>query len=580
MAKRWILPPARGDEVTRLARTLRISELTAGVLLNRGLSEPEGARRFLQPSLQELADPAECPALVDAAQFLLDAVGAGRKLAIYGDYDADGVCAAALLLRCFRLLGAEARVYIPHRINEGYGLSREALQELRQAGAEVVITVDCGVTAAEEALFARRIGLDLVITDHHEPAAQVPPAAHVLDPKLPGWCSGYRELAGVGVAFKLAWAIGQRLGRGGRVPQEFRDLLIEMLALVAVGTVADVVPLLDENRVLAHHGLKALAASASPGLAALMTLSRVRPDQVDAWSVAFRLAPRLNAAGRMGDASAAVEMLTTDQAAHASDLAEHIEEQNRQRIKAQGEAIREAEAMLERRPELMQRSCLVLSSPDWHQGVVGLVASRLAERFWRPTFVFVTNGETACGSGRSIPGFPLFEAVRRCQELLLRYGGHAGAAGCTLPVENLPAFAERMDRLAAEKLGPARAEPQLAVDDVADLAELNPYLVRELEMLAPFGQGNPRPLFCASGLRVVGNPRTVGSNSDHLVFMVRQGDAVLRVMAPRRAHWLDQMRARKGCSFELAFRPRIDTYRGYATVELLAEDIRWAEADS
>jgi single-stranded-DNA-specific exonuclease len=583
MAKKWILAAQNDEDVRRLANALRVSDVTARVLANRGITEPGRAQRFLQPSLQELIDPCRHAPTAKAARFLLDAAHANRRVAIFGDYDADGICAAALLVRCFQYLGADPDLYIPHRVEEGYGLSCEALKELADGGAQVVVTVDCGITALQEAAYAQELGLELVITDHHEPGPQTPDAPHVLNPKLsrsgaddPGGAGlGYEYLAGVGVAFKLAWAIGQQLSAGHRVSEEFKDLLMEALSLVAVGTVADVVPLVDENRVLVHYGLQALSAPSRPGLRALIAASRLRGSGVTAYDVAFRLAPRLNAAGRMGDARAAVDMLTTSDARHAIDLADHLEEQNRLRISAQQSALEEAERRLAEDEQLMQGGCIVLADPNWHQGIVGLVASRLAERHWRPAFVFATNGQWACGSARSVPGFPLFSAVRECADLLERYGGHEGAAGITLRAENLPAFAERMRSLAAGILGQGPPAPELSLDGEVELAALNAALVRELELLEPFGKLNPEPLFAASDLRLVGNPHVVGSNGSHLAFMVRQKDSVLRVIAMNKAEWIGELRARKGEPFSLAFQPVISTYGGPSQVELRAEDMQW-----
>ena len=575
MARKWILPPDRTEPALRLATALRISEVTALLLANRGLTEPAEAQRFLQPSLHELEDPCHHEVVTAAAGFLLDAVRAGRRIAVFGDYDADGICAASLLTRCFRYLGAEVDLYIPHRVDEGYGLSCEALTELAEGGAEVVITVDCGITAIEQIACARELGLEVVITDHHQPGDELPPATHVLNPKLPGQRFGYEYLAGVGVAFKLVWALGQGLSESHRVSEEFRDLLMESLSLVALGTIADVVPLLDENRVLAHYGLRALSSPASPGLRALIATCRLPADRVTARDVGFRLAPRLNAAGRMGDARAAVEMLTTDDESLAENLAQHLEQQNRMRINAQKAALKAAEAMLQADASLHERNCIVLSSTEWHQGVVGLVASRLAERYWRPAIVFTIDGETARGSARGVPGCSLVTMIRECADMLERCGGHHGAAGLTLPTQNLPAFAKRINEVAAVHLGAEAPVPEIELDGPVQLQHLSPALVGEIGMLGPFGSGNPQPAFLASGLRLVGNARTVGAGGNHLAFMVRQDRTTLRVIAMGKADWLPELRTRKGEPFSLAFEPGIDHYRGSSSIELRAQDLQW-----
>jgi len=570
------MPAAEAADVARLANALRIAEVTARLLVNRGLTDPAKAQEFLQPSLHELTDPCDHPVVTAAARFLLDAAARGQRIAIFGDYDADGICAAALLMRCFRYLGTEVQLYIPHRVEEGYGLSCEALQELADGGAQVVVTVDCGINAHREVAYARERGVAMVVTDHHEPGDAAPPAEHVLDPKLPDCAGfGYRYLAGVGVAFKLVWAIGQELSEAHRVSDEFKDLLMEALSLVAVGTIADVVPLVDENRVLAVYGLRTLAAPARPGLRALSAACRLPAGRVTARNVAFRLAPRLNAAGRMGDARAAVEMLTTSDERHAADLAEHLEQQNRLRIRVQQAALQEAEDRLAAEPALAEGNCIVLADPNWHQGVVGLVASRLAERFWRPTFIFTLAGGLASGSARSVPGFPLLAVIKECADLLERFGGHEGAAGLTMRAENLPSFTERANEVLAHFYGHEPPEPEQRLDGEVRLCTLNVDLVRELDLLEPFGKGNPEPVFCATDLRLVGNPRLVGSTGSHLTFMVRQEDTTLRVIAMGKADWLDQLRERRADRFALAFAPTINTYRGQTSVELRAEDIRW-----
>jgi single-stranded-DNA-specific exonuclease len=335
----------------------------------------------------------------------------------------------------------------------------------------------------------------------------------------------------------------------------------------------------DENRVLARYGLRTLVSAGSPGLRALLASSRLGSlGRISARDVAFRLAPRLNAAGRMGDARAAVEMLITTDQAHAVDLAEHLDAQNRLRMKVQREALETAEAMLEADPDLRERPCIVLAGSEWHQGVLGLVASRLAETHWRPAFVFSIDGEAASGSGRSVPGIPLFHIVRECADLLERFGGHEGAAGLTLRRANLPAFADRICALAAEFAGAEEPVPELALDGEVALGSLTVALLREVDMLEPFGNGNPQPLFAASDLVLVGSPRIVGTNRSHLSFMVRQGRTTLRVIAMGRADWIDELVARKGQPFSLAFEPEINTYQGRTSVELRAEDLQWGEA--
>jgi len=571
--KKWILPPEAPADVQKLVDSLRISQAVARVLVNRGLTDPRAAMGFLQPKLNDLTDPCEHAGIVEAAGFLLEASRAGRRISIYGDFDADGICSAALLERCFRFLGANVDFYIPHRVDEGYGLNREAIEELANGGTEVIVTVDCGISSFEEVAFAREYGLDVVVTDHHEPGEQIPDATYMLNPKLPGQDFGYKYLAGVGVAFKLMWAIGQQYSGGPHVTEDFKDLLLEALALVAIGTIADVVPLVDENRILTQYGLKTLLTAASPGLRELVPHRHIRGRGVTARDVAFLIAPKLNAAGRMGEARDAVEMLITDDSETADMLSNHLEMQNRLRRATQKEAVQKAKSMVEASPELQAANCLVLSDSQWHQGVVGLVASRLCDELWRPVFVFVEEDGWARGSARSIPGFSLFDAVSRCEDLLERYGGHAGAAGLTLSMENLPAFTERINAIAGEMLGTEAPVPELELYGDLPLSALSKAVVLELERLEPCGRDNPTPMFAASGLHAVGYPQIVGSS--HLVFWVRQGQTTLRAFGPHRAGQIDEIRARQDESFSLAFEPYINDYRGESNVELRVQDLQW-----
>jgi len=575
--KKWVFPDENPAAVERLTSALRICAVTARLLVNRGFTEPTSAQQFLQPSLQELTDPTSDPRMRQAARFALDAARAGKRIAVFGDYDADGICAAALLMRAFNFLDADAHFYIPHRINEGYGLSAEALEELADAGAQLVITVDCGISAIREVAFARKRGIDVIITDHHEPGDTLPEATYLLNPKLDACSFGYKNLAGVGVAFKLVWSMGQQISDSQRVSSQFKDLLMEALSLVAIGAVADVVPLRDENRILVHYGLKTARAANRPGLSALLNAARVDAQYLNATDIAFRVAPLLNAAGRMGKADAAVELLTTSDPGEAERLADLLVKQNRLRRRVQSKTLEQARTLLAQRDPLLERNCIVLAAPDWHQGVVGLVASRLAEKFLRPAFVFTTDGEMARGSARSIEGFPLFAAVQRCADLLLRYGGHQGAAGLSLPLKNLPQFEERINAVAAELLAEERPEPELNLDGEFQLDHLNLALMRELGALGPFGKGNPEPMFAAAGLRMVGNARILGADGRHLAFMARQGDAALRVFAPGKADWIEPLRDRKGDTFSLAFQPQINRYRGQVNVELRACDLLWTE---
>ena len=575
MGSKWVIPEEDSAAVERLARTLGISSVTARLLVSRGLADALTARKFMEPSLLELRDPSENEALVQAAAFLCEAARGGRRITVFGDYDADGICATALLVGCLEAAGAQVDFHIPNRVAHGYGLSCDALETLKGRGTEVVLTVDCGISSHREAEHAAALGIDLVVTDHHKPTDGRPDALHVLNPLLEDCDFGYRHLAGVGVAFKLAWALGQALSGGPAVSQGYRDVLIDGLSLVALGTVADMVPLVDENRVLVHYGLRAMPHTASPGLRALLDNAEATGTSISARQVAFHLAPRLNAVGRMGDAAVAVQMLLAKDPHQAGELAAHHDQQNRLRRSVQKAIFQEAEQRVRAEVDLTRFGCIVLSSAQWHPGVVGLVASKLAETFWRPAFVFTEEDGMARGSARSIPGFPLFEAICQCEELVERFGGHEGAAGLTLQVTNLSPLAERMNDLAAQMMGSEPPQRQIDLDGEVRLGELNTAVLGEIRRLAPFGAGNPEPLLMAGGLSVAGSPQLVGSRRSHVAFLVRQGDTSLRAIGFGKAEWLEGLMGRRGETFALAFRPMINTFSGTGEVELRAEDLQW-----
>jgi single-stranded-DNA-specific exonuclease len=581
MSKKWKLKRSNFDGGEELARELRISPVTAVLLLNRNFSSPQKAARFLEPSLHELRDPCRDPSVREAVRLTREHISAGHRITIYGDYDADGICACALLMRALKACGASVDFYIPHRFNEGYGLNREALDEIKAAGSQLVITVDCGVTAFKEARHARGNGLDIVVTDHHQPRGQVAEAACVLNPKLPDAEFGYGELAGVGVAFKLAWALGQEFGDEGLVPERYRKTLVDLLALVAIGSIADIVPLIDENRVLTHYGLKVLPQTSIPGLKALLEVSGMADKaSINTFNVGYQLAPRLNAVGRMADARSAVEMLITEDEKRALEIAKSLHEHNIKRRSIQRLVTEEANQLVEatRAPDDMD--CIVVSHPGWHPGVIGLAASRLADYFWRPAFVFREEEGMARGSARSIPGFHLFKAIAQCDHLLHRFGGHEGAAGLTLPMENLSQFKDQISEVFRKVFEGRPPIPFLELEGEIAFEQLSQNVVREFRLLEPFGEKNPKPLFMARNLQVVGNPQLVGSRRNHLSFMARQDDTTLRVIAFQKGKWLESFKSNGRQPFALAFAPQINSWRGRNQLELRAEDVQWQEEEN
>ena len=574
--KKWIIPHADPEKIDSLSRALRMSPVTARLLVNRGLEKPDRARRFLEPNLHQLSDPSLDSGVRAAARFLKEAIKGRKHITIYGDFDADGICASALMVRALQAAGASVDFYVPHRFDEGYGLNVSALEEISRRGSDVLITVDCGIGANEQIKFANEMGLEVIITDHHQQRGELPPARQLLNPHLENCSIGYEYLSGVGVAFKLAWALGQSFGRDGSVESGFKETLVDLLPLVAIGTVADLVPMRDENRAYVNYGLKLLSGSSLPGLKALLQACGIAGKSTfSTYNIGYQLAPRLNAAGRMADARAAIEMLVTENSDKARQIASQMEQHNRKRQSIQRSISDEAMEMARETHDIENCSCIVLSSADWHPGVVGLVASRLAESFSRPAFVFYEKNGIARGSARSIPGLHLFNAVSQCSSLLNRFGGHEGAAGLTLPAAQLESFKENISTITQEFIGPEPPVPQLQLEGEIALDELSKPAVEELGLLEPYGEGNPEPLFAARGLEVVGNPQLVGSRRSHLAFLARQNQRTIRVIAFGKADWLEAINQRGNGTFSLAFQPQLNTYGNNYNVELRAEDMQW-----
>jgi len=571
MAKPWtIRPPHAG--AARLAQALGVPPLVGHVLGHRGLETPESARAFLWPTLAQLHDPSAMPGLVEAADRLVRAAQAGEPIVIYGDYDVDGITAAAILWQALRLAEANLRIYIPHRLEEGYGLNLEAVEQLAAEGARVLVTVDCGITGLEEVARARDLGLEVIVTDHHEPKpGRLPPAQVLVDPKLPGSSYPFRELSGAGIALKLAWAIGQRLSRRDRVSEPFRDFLVAATGLAALGTIADVVPLVGENHVLASFGLRALAGSRQAGLTALLETARIADKPLEADDVGFILGPRLNAAGRLGHAQDAVTLLTTADPQAAMAIAKKLDRQNRQRQNLEKQILAEAEEQVARTFSPERDAAIVLAGAGWHTGVIGIVASRLVEKYYRPTILIGIRDGQAQGSGRSIPGFHLHEALAACEKHLSNYGGHAMAAGLRLGEEAVPRFREAFLAHAASRLNREQLTPRLEVDAEVSLADVSLEAARVLERLGPFGAGNGRPVLAARSVGIAGEPRRIGRRGEHIAMHVTQGGCARRAVGWNLGE-LAEAAARAG-SCGIAFTCRVSNYRRTPEVELHLKDL-------
>ena len=580
--KRWTITPP-DDRAGELAARLKTSPLFAQVLLNRGMTDLNACNEFLRPTPKSLVDPALIPNLKVAAERIARAIRDKERIVVYGDYDVDGITATSILWHAIRLLGGEVDYYIPHRIDEGYGLNAEALAQLCDAGAKLIVTVDCGITAVEQANVACDRGVDLIITDHHEWHVEevdgerrpiLPPCLTIVHPRLPGSTYPNPHLCGAGVAFKLAWGIGLAVAGADKVDAPFRAFLVEATALAALGTIADVVPLVGENRLLAHWGLGGLKTSKLHGIQALIDSAGLTGQQLDSYHVGFLLAPRLNACGRMGHAREAVEMLTKADAPRASEIATYLEGKNRERQAMERKILEQALAqVMQHGYDKEDCRAIVLGGEGWHAGVIGIVASRIVDRLHRPTIMIATTNGHGQGSARSIPGFNLARALEACSGHLEAFGGHEMAAGLKIETPKLAEFREAFCNHASNLLSPEMLTPELQLEGVAELGALSEALVRDLKRLGPFGHGNRKPLLCCRGLTVAGPPRRVGKTGDHLQLFVRQGSASMKCIAFNYGALFDQLRT--GTRIDLAVEATINEYMGRASVELEVKDLQF-----
>ncbi|HBS30030.1 MAG TPA: single-stranded-DNA-specific exonuclease RecJ, partial [Phycisphaerales bacterium] len=552
-----------------------LEPLVLRVLTSRGLLDSAAISAFFEPALRDLHDPSLLPGVDRAAQRLLHAARHQEPIVIYADYDVDGITAAAILFHTLRALvpGCAVRTYVPHRLDEGYGLNDAAIAALGSGGARVIVSVDCGITALAPARVARALALDLLITDHHAlPAGDLPDAYALVHPRLPGSRYPFADLCGAGVAFKLAWRLATLASGSARADDHTRAVLLDNLALAAMGTVADIVPLVGENRVIAYHGLRRVPTTAIAGLGALIDASRLAGERMDAEKVGFILAPRLNACGRMGHAKEAIELLTTATGPRAAELARQLTRLNEDRQRTERAIAAQAEALaLEHAMTGADRRAIVLAHDDWHPGVVGICCSRLVALFHRPTILMRRENARCHGSARSIDAFNLHHALSRCADLLDRFGGHEMAAGLSLPVANLAEFTDRFTAIAAESITDDDLVPTLRYDCEASLDELTEPAVRQLDRLGPFGRSNPAPRLLVRSLRVTRRPEPFGRNAQHLSVFAEHKGRPMRLIG---WNWRDRADAiHSGATIDALIEPKITEWNARRTVEPVLSDI-------
>jgi len=550
---RWVVAPAPDvAEVRTLASTLHLPPALAGILVQRGYGEIEAARRFLRPSLDDLSDPLALSAMDRAVETIVGAVRRGVPILVHGDYDVDGQCASALLTRALRLAGANATAFVPHRLRDGYDFGPAGLAQAQAIGAGLIVTCDCGITAVDTVAAAKRAGIGVVVTDHHLPGPVLPAADAVLDPQQPHDRSGATNLCGAGVAFKLVQALVPALGLSPNLP-------LHLLDFVALATVADVVPLVGENRILVKHGLKLLADSRWAGLRALVETAGLAGRNIRAGHVGFILAPRLNAAGRIGDAAEGLRLLLTDDPAEAMTVARRLDALNAERQLIDQRILDQALEQVEQAGDL--EAGIVLDSEGWHPGVVGIVASRVVERYGRPTFLIAFDGDIGKGSGRSISRFDLHGALTVCGDLLERFGGHHMAAGLTLRRSNLDAFRARFTEVARQRLGPDDLGPEQRVDLEIPLTEATGDFERLARYLEPCGAGNPSPVLGVRGVRLA---RRAVVGSGHLKGLLDDGEAQLAAIG---FQWADRAAGLGDGLLDAAFRLETNDWQGLSTLQ-------------
>lgn len=548
-----------------ISREMGISPLLARLLVNRRVFTVEDARFFLKGTLEQAADPFLLPDMPVAVERIVAAVKRKEKILVYGDYDTDGVTATALMVSALRRLGAEVDYYIPHRLHQGYGLHTDALNWARQAGYGLVVTVDCGVSARKEIEEVGKAGgPEVIVTDHHHVPEELPPALAVINPCRGDSLYPFSSLAGAGVALKLAQALLEAVGEGREAWQDFLDL-------ACLGTVADMVPLVGENRLIVKYGLPKLADTSRPGLKALMQVSGLKPERLGIREVGFALAPRLNAAGRMDDPRLAVELLLCREEDQAMELAAELDRLNRKRQEVEAKVLAEALGMIEAGGA--GEMVVVLASAGWHPGVAGIVASRLVEMFYRPVLLVSIEGERGKGSGRSIPGFHLYRALHHCRQHLIAYGGHEGAAGFTVHAARVEDLRAAVNEYASRILTPDLLVPSLEIDALVSLDELVPETVAELECLAPFGPGNPEPVLACRGACVV-SVREAGRDGRHLKLWVKEREMAFDAIGFDLGSYLEEIKP--GESLDLAFVPVLDRWNGTLRVQLELKDLRSA----
>jgi len=567
MSSNWELALQPDEKLIKeISHELKLNPIIVRILVGRNIDTPAKIERFLNCDLNDLCDPYLLQDTQVAVNRIIQALRENEKMMIFGDYDVDGITATSLMFLVLNRLGGEVSYYLPNRLLEGYGLSEDGILEAQKRGVKLIITVDCGVTAYEEIKFAKEKGIDCVITDHHEPQDRCLDAVAVMNPKQKGKNYEGGELSGVGVAFKLAQALYQKLDQDQAELEEHLDL-------VALGTAADIVPLVDENRILTKFGMRQITRTTKPGLKSLIFVSGIMGEEINTGQVIFVLAPRINAVGRLGDAEKAIKLLTTKDGKLAAELARFLDAENKKRKDIDEGTLEQALEMIRQNVNLSEDRVIVLSSSNWHPGVIGIVASRIVERYHRPTVMITIDKDGGKGSARSISSFHLYNALKECEELLLKYGGHKYAAGLSILPQNIPLFESKLKEIASQKLKAEDLVPKLYIDTEIELEQIDEILVNLIEKFAPFGPQNSKPVFLTRNLEVIGQPYIVGNN--HLKLKVGRGERIFDAIGFGLGDWVKPLGMRK-IDLDLAYVIERVEWNGESRIQLRIKDLKFS----
>lgn len=563
MRKKWVAYNKSYELTDQLRSKFNISEMLARALINRGVDSIEKANRFIKADINDLYDSFLLNDMEKAVDRILVAIEENEKICIYGDYDVDGITSTALCVNILRKLEADVMYYLPVRAEEGYGLNHEAIGYIAEQGVNLIITVDCGIRSIDVVETVKESGMNIIITDHHECGEILPDAYAVVNPHRPDSSYPFKELAGVGVAFKVMQAVTESIG--------YRELLYDVLDIAAIGTIADVVPLLDENRIIVKNGLEKLLTTENVGLKALIDICDLKDKPISSYNIAFIIAPRINAAGRLADAGRCVELLITEDEALAYSIAKELEVENKERQRIEAEILEQAVAKVTADKDLESRKVIVLDDLNWHPGVIGIVASRIVEQFSKPSILIGLDNKIGKGSGRSMSGFNLYEAMNKCSDLLEKFGGHEMAAGLTIKEDNIEAFRKKINEIAKVMLQGKELSPELLVDYRLEPADINLQIAKQLKDLEPFGMGNPNPNFVCRNMQVI-DKKLVGANNKHLSLNLYDGNNNVKAIAFNMGNLFNVLSSNK--KIDIICCMDINVWNNNESVQLVIKDIK------